>query len=117
MSHFTHVLRKLGFFMLLLLSHSSNYAQAIGGGAIFNFLNLPYTAKTTALGGMNISALGNDVGLAMYQPALLDAAMDGQLQLSIKPYLASINQYDLSTVFVSANKKLVFAGEIGRAHV
>jgi hypothetical protein len=30
------------------------------------------------------------------QPAFLNSEMDGQLHLSIKPYLASINQYNFS---------------------
>lgn len=70
--------------------------QSIGGNAVFNFITLSPSAKTTALGGINISHLDADLGMAVHQPAFLNKDMDGQLHLSVKPYLASINQYNFN---------------------
>lgn len=88
--------------LLLVLSILSLFyskrisAQSIGGNAVFNFVTLSPSAKMTALGGNNISHLEGDLGMASYQPAFLNSSMDGQIHLSIKPYLASINQYNFS---------------------
>jgi hypothetical protein len=74
------------------------YAQTTAGNATYNFLTLPYSAKATALGGINISSMEADLGLAMYNPALLESSMQYQLHLSVKPFYAGIQQYDLSGV-------------------
>ena len=72
------------------------FAQTTAGNAVYQFLKLPYSAKATSLGGLNISSIGNDLGLAMTQPALLSTNLDGELQVSVKPYFAGIQQYDLN---------------------
>ena len=93
---------RLGFFIACYLNSScfigSNmlFAQSTAGNAVYQFLKLPYSAKTTSLGGLNISSIGNDLGLAMMQPALLSIKLDGELQVSVKPYFAGIQQYDLN---------------------
>jgi hypothetical protein len=76
------------------------FAQSTAGNAVYQFLKLPYSAKATSLGGLNISSIGNDIGLAMMQPALLSTKLDGEFQVSVKPYFAGIQQYD----FNGANK-------------
>ena len=93
---------RLGFFIACYFSSScfigSNmlFAQSTAGNAVYQFLKLPYSAKATSLGGLNISSIGNDLGLAMMQPALLSTYLDGELQVSVKPYFAGIQQYDLN---------------------
>ena len=52
-------------------------AQTLGGNAVFNFLNQPISAKQASLGGLNISSIGKDLGLAFYNPALLRDDMHG----------------------------------------
>ena len=78
------------------LNSNHLHAQTTAGNAVFNFLKLPATAKATSLGGLNISAIGKDLGLAMTQPALLTTNMNGDLQVSVKPYFAGIQQYDVN---------------------
>jgi hypothetical protein len=96
MIKYFHNLQKLGFFMALFIFYANTMlAQTTAGNASFNFLTLPYSAKATALGGMNISALGSDLGLAMFTPSLLNKEMNGQLQVGINPYFAGIQQYDM----------------------
>jgi len=71
-------------------------AQQSTANEVYQFLTLPYSAKATSLGGINISHLGSDLGLAMYNPALLDPSMDKTLHLSVKSYFSNIQQYDFS---------------------
>jgi hypothetical protein len=88
---------KQGVFIIALFFSSFHLlAQNTGGNSTYNFLTLPYSAKASALGGINISSIGNDLGLAMFNPSLLNASMDGDLHLSIRPYYANIQQYDFS---------------------
>ena len=91
--------KKLGFFIALIftlfMQGTQVAAQTTAGNAVYNFLQLPYSAKATALGGINISTK-SDLGLAMFNPALLESTMDGDLHVSVKPYYASIKQYDFS---------------------
>ena len=108
-----HLIQKLGFLFtrIALLSaffiNKSN-AQTTAGNAAYNFLELPYSAKATALGGLNISSIGSDVGLAMYNPSLLNASMDKELLISVKPYFAGIQQYDLFSAQNWDTKKIAW---------
>jgi len=70
-------------------------AQVTATNTLYSFLELPVSAKITSLGGLNISSLGDDLGLAMYNPSLLSATMENQLHLGIKSYFAGIKQYDV----------------------
>ncbi len=99
--------RWLGFFVFVFCLPVFTNAQAVGGNAVYNFINLPYSAKTSALGGINISTIGNDLGLAMYNPALLSQDMDATIHLSVKPFYANIQQYDFSGVNYLPNKKII----------
>lgn len=74
-------------------------AQSLGGNAVFSFLNQPNTAQATALGGINISNLSNDVGLAFNNPALLRKTMHQQLNTSFNSFLAGIKNYSLNTAY------------------
>lgn len=74
-------------------------AQSLGGNAVFNFLNQPNTAQLAALGGINVSNLSNDVGLAFNNPALLRKSMHQQVNASFNNFLAGIKNYSLTTAF------------------
>jgi hypothetical protein len=91
-----NVLINLLILSCLLFSFNPIAGQSIGGNAVFNFVTLSPSAKTTALGGLNISHLNADLGMAIHQPAFLNKEMNGQLHLSVKPYLASISQYNFN---------------------
>ena len=108
--HFFHR-QGLGFLLSVILMCSivipkQVVAQTTAGNSVFNFLELPYSAKATALGGINISSMGRDLGLAMFNPSLLDKSMQHQLHLSIKPFYAGIQQYDVSSMYFIEQKKL-----------
>ena len=83
-------------FIAFYVSTLTLHAQRSNANETYQFLNLPYSAKATSLGGINISNLGSDLGLAMYNPGLLDPSMDKTIHLSVKSYFANIQQYDFS---------------------
>jgi len=99
-------INKLGFFIACyfincglfgdMFNVNRLHAQTTVGNAAYQFLKLPSTAKASSLGGLNISSIGDDLGLAMTQPALLTTKMDQIIQVSVKPYFAGIQQYDLN---------------------
>ena len=86
------------FTLLIFLNTHKLQAQTTAGNAVYNFIELPYSAKITALGGINISSINPDLGLAMYHPALLRPEMENQIHLGIKPFYAGIQQYDFNGV-------------------
>src|SRR5450755_2965366 len=70
-------------------------AQTLGGNTVYNFLNLPNTPQLAALGGTNISAISDDVGMSFNNPALLRASMHAQLNASFNSFYAGVNNYSL----------------------
>lgn len=95
------ILRYMRYCIIILFSFSVQLlaAQSLGGNAVFSFLNQPNTAQTAALGGINISNLSNDVGLAFNNPALLRKSMHQQLNTSFNSFLAGIKNYSLNTAY------------------
>jgi hypothetical protein len=87
---------RLLLFLACLLLDIQLSAQTLGGNTVFNFLKLPNTPQLTALGGINISQVSNDVGLAVNNPALLKPAMHSQLNAVFNDFYAGITAYHLS---------------------
>ncbi len=67
---------------ITLLSQPSLHGQVTGGQQAFAFLELPVSARLTALGGYLVSARDRDVTLGVGNPALLQADMHGQLSFN-----------------------------------
>lgn len=114
MSNYIHYTKKLGLLfyitcIVFVLNINIINAQTTAGNAIYNFLSLPYSSKITSLGGVNISSMGNDIGMAMYNPSLLLPTMDKTLTLSVKPYFAGIQQYDFMNVNYWEKKKITWS--------
>ena len=76
---------------------SNSYAQTLGGNAVFHFLTMPNTAQLSALGGVNVSDIGKDVGMAFQNPSLLRDDMHQQLNASFHSFLAGIRNYSLTS--------------------
>ena len=55
--------------------------------SVFNFLNLPTSAHTTALGGRNISLIEDDASLIFQNPALLACVSDNSLNINFMTYM------------------------------
>lgn len=58
-----------------------------GSTSIFQFLRLPTSAHTMALGGYNITLTDDDASLLHQNPALMADASDGALALSLMTYM------------------------------
>jgi len=74
-------------------------AQTIGGSSAYNFLKLPSTPLLTAAGGVNTSYITNEVGLSANNPALFNADLHSQLNLSFNSFLSGIKTYSLTGAY------------------
>lgn len=60
-------------FLVLCLLAATGHAQTLDGNSIYNFLGITMNAQTAAMGGRNVSQLGEGVGALLENPALLRA--------------------------------------------
>ena len=86
-------------FLISIFCISRLPAQTLGGNAVFNFLSQPNTAQLSALGGVNISTIGNDVGMSFHNPSLLRDDMHQQVNTSFNSFLAGIRNYSFTTAW------------------
>lgn len=83
------MLRSLPSLCFALLAPTA-FAQ-LGGSASFRILDIPNSARASALGGNYIAVYDNDINLGIFNPALLNAGMGRQVALSYLPYFDGIN--------------------------
>lgn len=83
---------------LVLLISIPAQAQ-LGGGRSFAFLNLPSSAKITALGGYSAIVSDADVPNISQNPALLNYRMDNTWSLNICNYFEDIQHGYIGTAF------------------
>ncbi len=76
--------------LLILLSISLPLFAQTGGEGIFNFLQLNNSAKTAALGGIQVALPDADPELVLQNPALLNAEMNNRISVNYARYLAGI---------------------------
>jgi len=86
---------------LVILAFQKSGAQTLGGNAIFNFIIQPNSAQLSSLGGVNITNIGNDVGMTFHNPSLLRKQMHGQASTSFNSFVAGIKNYSLTTAYHS----------------
>ena len=86
-------MRSLFIIIPAIIFSTFGNAQTIGGSAVYNFLKLPNSPQLTALGGVNISNITNDIGLSFNNPALLRPAMNAQLTTVFNSMYAGIKNY------------------------
>lgn len=75
---------------LILISLSLS-VSAQKGENTYQFLQLPNSARSTGLGGTNISLDDIDLSLTYHNPALLSDTLDGTISLNYSNYLLDIN--------------------------
>jgi hypothetical protein len=75
----------------MLLCFCSLASGQRGGERLFEFVNLPVSARSTALGGSQIAAITNDYGLVGGNPAMLNASMDQTLIFQHNFHFAGID--------------------------
>lgn len=85
-------LRYLALSLLFLSSVSQGIAQTqLGGSSTYNFLELPVSARSAALGGNFITTRDGDLSLALENPSILDSSVNNKVVMSYMPYFAGIN--------------------------
>ncbi|MDE3126091.1 MAG: type IX secretion system protein PorQ [Bacteroidota bacterium] len=92
-------MKQLQFFIFMLFCGKVLLAQTLGGNTVYNFVNQPNTAQISALGGLNISNISNDAGMAFQNPALLRPTMQQQLNTSFNNFVAGIKNYSLTSAW------------------
>ncbi|GHT41820.1 hypothetical protein FACS189437_09190 [Bacteroidia bacterium] len=78
------------FFLITFFSAFLLPVWAQVGNSTFDYLLLPHSARSSALGGVNLSVIENDASLIYNNPALLGAEMDLTFNASYLSYIADI---------------------------
>ncbi|MFW6227114.1 MAG: type IX secretion system protein PorQ, partial [Bacteroidota bacterium] len=60
-------------------------------GRVYEFINLPATARITGQGGYAAPHTGNDLGMALFYPALMEHMTGSQLSLNFANYFGDIS--------------------------
>lgn len=91
------------------------------GTNVYNFLNIPVSARQAVLGGDAVSVRDFDVNFAAVNPALMNLDMDNRIGLNYGAYLAGSNLGSINYVkdleaghFLSANARVLDYGKILR---
>ncbi|MBA3972179.1 MAG: type IX secretion system protein PorQ [Bacteroidetes bacterium] len=77
-------------FLLSIISATPAIAQ-VGGNNTYEFLNLPISARVSALGGNLISVRDNDLNVSLINPSLLSDSMSNNIALSYINYFTDVN--------------------------
>lgn len=107
-SEFSKEMRSAFSCIFILFSFFTS-GQTLGGNTVFNFLRLPATPQLTALGGVNVSVISNDVGLAFNNPSLLREEMHTQLNVVFNDFYSGISSSHLSLAYRHQKLKTNFA--------
>ena len=77
---------------LIIIGFSNTSIAQIGGSKVYEFLNLPASARITALGGKHITVRDDDLAFALGNPAALNDTMHNQLTFNHSFHLSDIGQ-------------------------
>jgi hypothetical protein len=89
---------------------SSSYSQ-VGGEAVYQFLNLPTSARQVALGG-EVLTLIDDVNQPLWNPSVISPEIDNKLSANYVSYLADINIGSISYAKVISRRFGTIHGSI-----
>ena len=84
------MIKSLIGFLALIVANSALFAQ-VGGNKSYEFLNIPYTARISGLGGVNVSQVDQDVNLFLSNPALVGDTLSGYASANFLSYFADIS--------------------------
>ncbi len=104
-------MNKLLYTLILSIFASSIFAQ-IGGNNVYEFANLPASARVSALGGQLITVKDDDAVLAYSNPAALNPLMHQQAAFNTAFYVAGINHGYAGYAHHSDKLKTTFNGGI-----
>ncbi len=91
MNRFLKIQRALLLAVSIVAEGGQAVLRAQESGSVFNFLNLPVSSHSTALGGKNISLIEDDISLAIQNPALLSGVSDKTIGFSFMTYMQGCN--------------------------
>jgi hypothetical protein len=100
------------FFSLISISFAVFAQGQLGGGNVFRVLDIPASARASALGGNYIAVRDADMNLGIFNPGLLNAEMGRQVALSYLPYFEGINIGYASYAHHLDSLKLTLAGTV-----
>jgi hypothetical protein len=98
------------FFISLFLLITLTASAQIGGNSVYNFLNLVPSARVASQGSNAIANPEQDLNFALYNPALLNEGMHGQLTFSMVDYVAGISLGDINYAHHIENYGTFYAG-------
>lgn len=84
-------------------------AQVNGAQFAFEYLRLPNSPHVTALGGMTVAHPGNDISLAMQNPALMRPELHNQLSLNYNSFYSGISNANLAYGYYLPKLNTAFA--------
>lgn len=96
--------------LIFIASEFHSLAQT-GGRSTFEFLNLPASARASALGSNLLSISDNDISLVYTNPSLINPELNNNLSLSFVDYYSDIS-YGYATYARSFSKTGTFAGTV-----
>ncbi|MEO8236430.1 MAG: type IX secretion system protein PorQ [Flavobacterium sp.] len=82
-------MQKKHLIILLFIIYTSTYGQ-IGGQSVYQFLNLISSPRQAALGGKTITNYDYDVNQPLFNPASINAEMDGRLAINYGNYFGDV---------------------------
>lgn len=99
----------------------SVWANAQTGTNVYQFLNIPISARQAALGGDAVSVRDFDLNFAAINPALMNLDMDNRIALNYSSYLADTKLGSINYVkdleaghFISVNARVMDFGKMPR---
>lgn len=90
---------KLSKLIIILFFLSGTVSAQIGGKGVYQFLNIPASSRTSALGGMNISIFDDDLNMSVNNPALLNNEMTKKVAINFLGYFAGVKSGHTSYAF------------------
>ncbi len=83
----------------------------LGGNSAFRVLDIPASARASALGGNYIAVKDNDINLGIFNPGLLNPEMGRQVALSYLPYFEGVKIGYASYAHHFDSLKTTFSGD------
>jgi len=103
--------QKTSYILFLLLFFHLVASGQRGGERVFEFVNLPTSARATGLGGSQIAATTNDYGLVGGNPAMLNISMDNSFIFQHNFHFAGIdNGYAGFAKYIPGMKSMIHGG-------
>jgi hypothetical protein len=85
-------------FVTLISIYSLALNAQVGGKSVYEFLNIPVSARAARLGGVYNNIYDGDAGLAINNPAMLQPQMHKHMSLTYLPYFAGTHFSNFSYV-------------------